>query len=205
MPTSNKTKIDNGRAWLDNKRKQLNNTALTLFLIHVAPPACNRTEVWRTADSKPDSTTSTSDKQQRDYWLNEMNVDSRERLHRLSTEATTESAEFQNRNSKKRESKIPGDCCSVVGRWAVVLGSAFHIPLILCSSPGFQAIPTATTLHSTVLCIVSVVRDRVAMETHQRYIWFHSKMPEHFKKTSSICFWVAELRLGPISEWNSNF
>lgn len=147
MPTSNKTKFDNGRAWLDNKRKQLNNTALTIILVSFTLLRQPATELkFGGLNTAPDSTTSTSDKQQRDYWLNEMNVDSRERLHRLSTEATTESAEFQNRNSKKRESKIPGDCCSVVGRWAVVLGSAFHIPLILCSSPGFQAIPTATTL-----------------------------------------------------------
>lgn len=174
MPTSNKTKFDNGRAWLNNKRKQLNNTALPIILISFTLLRQPATELkfggLKTA--QPNSTTSTSDKQQRDYWLNEMNIeDSRERLHRLSTEATTttESAEFQNRNSKKRESKFPGDCCSVVGRWAVVLGSAFHIPLILCSSPGFQGIPPLLQLYSTVQCIVSVMRDRVAMETHQRY------------------------------------
>lgn len=32
MPTSDKTKFDNGRARLNNKRKQLNNTALPIIL-----------------------------------------------------------------------------------------------------------------------------------------------------------------------------
>lgn len=178
-----------------------------------APPAYNRTEVcvWRTAGA--DS--------QHNYYVNVWQATANERIaidfrlterwtaglnwtwsrkHRSwELTAGAESVQFQIRSSEKRVQDSRWLLFSVqwlvAEMWFSVQRSTFHSS----TDPLFKSrVPSYPHCYITTLSDVhrSVMRKRVAMETHQHLFLFHSTMPQLSNTTPIVLSAFELLSLG---------